>query len=385
MREGGSEMSQGAILVVGGYGLVGSRIASDLAEDHPDAVLIAGRSAARAKETAAAVGNGARGRRIDVTDPSSFADALDGVAVVVSCIDQPDRALLHAAIERGLGYTDITPHLTELGRGAAYEAIDAAARASGAHVVLGAGLVPGISSVMVRALAETLGGADSIETSLLLSANDRTGPASSEYFLQELTMPFDVHLAGGDQPARAFSDPRDVTFPPPIGPRRAYLFPFSDQVLYPRTMGAHTVTTRLALDPPRLAHLLAFVIRTRAIHLSALEPVLRNVSTRRRKRAPKEGAQFALRVDVGHGEAAGYATLVGRAQASAAAAGAAGVVRSLLDGEVTEAGAWMPEQVVDPPKFFGHLERRGLSVDVSTAREAGEGPEWTPRTNRSVR
>ena len=367
MREGGSEMSQGAILVVGGYGLVGSRIASDLAEDYADGVVIAGRSVARAKETAAGLGRGVRGRRIDVADPSSFTDALDGIAVVVSCIDQPDRALLHAAIERGLGYTDITPHLTELGRGAAYEAIDAAARASGARVVLGAGLVPGISSVMVRAVAEMLDGADSIDTSLLLSANDRTGPASSEYFLQELTMPFAVHLAGRDQPAHAFSDPRDVTFPPPIGPRRAYLFPFSDQVLYPRTMGADTVTTRLALDPPRLAHLLAFLIRTRAIDLPAIEPVLRKVSSRRRERAPNEGAQFALRVDVRHGEAAGYARLVGRGQASAAATGAAGVVRSLLNGEVIEAGAWMPEQVVDPRKFFGHLARRGLNVDISTA------------------
>jgi hypothetical protein len=61
-------------------------------------------------------------------DPAStapaIAAALDDVAVIVSCIDQPQRGLLHAAIERGLGYTDITPHLTELGRGAAYEQID---------------------------------------------------------------------------------------------------------------------------------------------------------------------------------------------------------------------------------------------------------------------
>jgi saccharopine dehydrogenase-like NADP-dependent oxidoreductase len=75
---------------------------------------------------------------------------------------------LWAAVERGLGYTDITPHLTELGRGAAYDKINAAARASGARLVLGTGIVPGISNVMVRALANALGGADEIETALLL-------------------------------------------------------------------------------------------------------------------------------------------------------------------------------------------------------------------------
>ena len=137
-------------------------------------------------------------------------------------------------------------------------------------------------------------------------------------------------------------------------------------------MDADTVTTRLALDPPRLARLLAFLIRTGAIRLSALQPVLRKVSSARRKRAPKEGAQFALRVDVAHGEVAGHATLVGRAQADAAAAGASWVVRSLLDGEVDEPGAWMPEQVIDPARLFAHLARRGLCVDLAAPASADE-------------
>jgi hypothetical protein len=36
-----------------------------------------------------------------------------------------------------------------------------------------------------------------------------------------------------------------VAFSPPVGPQRAYLLPFPDQVLYPRTMGAQTVFARL--------------------------------------------------------------------------------------------------------------------------------------------
>ena len=358
-------MSNGAILVVGGYGVVGRRIAADLAEDFPDAVVIAGRSAAQAEETAAALGNGVRGRTVDVTDPASIALALEDIATVISCIDQPDRALLHAAIERGLAYTDITPHLTELGRGSAYEAIDAAAKASGAHVVLGTGIVPGISNVMVRALASRLGGAESIETSLLLSANDLSGPASFDYFLQELTMPFQVHVDGVDRAAQPFSDPRRVVFPQPVGARRAYLFPFSDQVLYPRTLNARTVKTRLALDPAPLAKLLAFLVRTSAVSLVSSSSVRRKLAGVRRKRQPDESAQFALRVDVACGADVGHATLVGQVQADAAAAGAAGVVRGLLSGDVPEPGAWMPEQTIDPGPFFAHLARRGLDVNLA--------------------
>lgn len=296
--------------------------------------------------------------------PSAIAAALEDVALVVSCIDQPARGLLHAAIERGLRYTDITPHLTQLGRGAAYEQIDAAARASGSRVLLGAGLVPGISSVMVRAVADTVGGADTIETALLLAAGDATGPASFDYFLQELTMPFDVHVNGTDHPARAFSAPRIVDFPSPVGPRPAYLFPFSDQVLYPRTLGARTVRSRLALDPPQLARLLALAVRIRAARIVARERVRRAIARRRRDRSPHHDARFALRVDVAHDGHSGHATLVGRVQAEATAVGAAGLARSLLEGEVREPGAWMPEQVIDPARFLAHLDRHGFRIAV---------------------
>ncbi len=220
-------MNSQGILIVGGYGVVGRRIAAELAPDYPDRVIVGGRNLARAEEVATAIGHRVRGRRIDIAVPSSIEAALEGVAVVISCIDQPGRTLFWAALERGLCYTDITPHLTELGRGAAYDKIDAAARASGAWVVLGTGIVPGISNVMVRALANALGGADEIETALLLAASDLKGPASLDHFLQELSMSFDIWVDGEDRSARAFSVPRLIEFPLPAERnfRTSFLFP----------------------------------------------------------------------------------------------------------------------------------------------------------------
>lgn len=272
-------MTEGGILIAGGYGVVGQRIAAELAPDYQ--VFVAGRHLEQAKATAAAIGHGVRGRAIDVTAEASIAAALEGIATVMSCIDQPRRSLLHAAIERGLRYTDITPHLVELGRGAAYEELGASARASGACIVLGTGIVPGISNVIVRTLADALGGADVIETSLVLSASDAAGPASFDYFLRELMLPFEVHVNGADRPARAFSDPRVIRFPAPFGPRSAYLFPFSDQVLYPRTIAAQTVLSRLAIEPAALGRLLAALVRVDATSLVAPESVRRALTRSR--------------------------------------------------------------------------------------------------------
>ena len=110
-------MTAELILVVGGYGVVGSRIAVHMAPEYPNRVVVAGRSAERAESAAATIGNGARGRARDVTVPSAVATALEDVGLVISCVDQPRRGLLHAAIERGARYTDITLDLVGLGRG----------------------------------------------------------------------------------------------------------------------------------------------------------------------------------------------------------------------------------------------------------------------------
>ena len=364
-------MNSQGILIVGGYGVVGRRIAAELAPNYPGRVVIGGRNLSRADETATTIGHGVRGCRIDIADPSSIAAALEGVTVVISCIDQPGRKLLWGAIKRGLNYTDITPHLTELGRGEAYDKIDAAARASGASLVLGTGIVPGISNVMVCALADALGGADEIETTLVLAATDVKGPASLDYFLQELSMSFVIRVDGEDRRTRAFSAPRLIEFPPPAGAQLAYLFPFSDQVLYPRTMGAKTALTRLAIEPAWLARGLAVMVRTGASRLMAIEGVRHAVARQLRDRPSSKGAWFALRVDVRCGGRSRRATLLGQAQAHAAAAGAAGVARLLVEGDVAEPGAWMPEQIVDPGPFLSRLATQGLKVEFPDGASLG--------------
>jgi saccharopine dehydrogenase (NAD+, L-lysine forming) len=355
------------ILIVGGYGVVGRRIACELGPHYTGRVVVAGRNPARAESAAIAIGHGVRGREIDVTVPRSIEDALDGIAVVVSCVDQPGRKLLQAAVARGLGYTDITPHLTELGRGGAYEAIEAQALTSGARVILGAGIVPGISNVVVRALADSLGGADVIETALLLGGGDVSGPASFDYFLQELAMSFDVHVDGEDRRVAAFSAPKPVEYKEPIGVQPSYLFPFSDQVLYPRTMGVRTAITRLAIEPAWLARALAIVSASGIARLLANGPIRHAIARRHRERPADQGARFALRVDVKRGREARHALLCGRRQADAAAVGAAGVARALIDRDVTEPGAFMPEQVVKPGPFLAYLATRGLKVEFSLA------------------
>ena len=90
-----------------------------------------------------------------------------------------------------------------------------------------------------------------------------------------------------------------------------------------------------------------------------------------RNRLSSEGARFALRADVRCGGRSRRATLLGHAQADAAAAGAAGVARLLIEDDVSEPGAWMPEQVVDPSPFLSRLATRGLKVEFPDGASLG--------------
>jgi hypothetical protein len=105
------------------------------------------------------------------------------------------------------------------------------------------------------------------------------------------------------------------------------------------------------------------MVRTGASRLMAVDAIRHAISRRRRDHPSSKGARFALRVDVRWDGRSRRATLLGQAQADAAAAGAAGVARLLIEGEVAEPGAWMPEQVVDPGPFLSRLAARGLRVE----------------------
>jgi saccharopine dehydrogenase-like NADP-dependent oxidoreductase len=95
----------------------------------------------------------------------------------------------------------------------------------------------------------------------------------------------------------------------------------------------------------------------------AIDAIRRRIASSRQDRPSDDGARFALRVEVKREKASHYALLQGRAQAHAAAAGAAGVARALIEKMVSKPGAWMPEQVIDPDPFFSRLVKNGLCVE----------------------
>ncbi len=354
-------MGPGDLLVVGGSGVVGRRVSQRLAARFPGRVTVGGRRPGHLQETCARIGHDAHAVIVDVNDPSSIERALPRVSTVVCCVRQERRELLQACVRRGLAYTDTAPDLT---RWNGFEALDAAARASGACVVLGTGIAPGLSSVMAAELATRVGPLREIETSLLFSVGDELGPDSLGFLLSAADRPFSIVVDGAPKRVRPLTAPVPVDFPPPLGRRDAFLFPFSDAVGYPRTLGVGTSISRLAIDPPWLGAV------ARGLDRLGLLPLLRRPGHERLRHAlvsrlgrvygTHDRWSVVVRVRGAHGEASAHA--LGRVEADAVAVSTAELAAQLHERQIDRAGAWMPEQVLAPGAFLATLATQGLPV-----------------------
>ena len=346
------------ILIAGGYGVVGRRIAALLASRFPERVLIAGRDERQAESLCRELGHGTRARRIDVEDAASIALALLGVGTVMSCVAQREPHLLRASIARGIAYTDVAPRHA-FWRGAEEMAVEALR--TGARIVLGAGLSPGISNMMAAKLAKAVGRVDRIETAILLSLGDEYGPDSLQHVLDAVTEPFTLLEEGHEHEAVPFSRAQRIDFPKPLGSRSAYLFPWSDVVYYPRTLGARTSVGRFALDPAWVSGLAALLVRAGARRWLKRVGFFRGNggAIDYLKRVYASHDRFALVVTVEGGDRVMKMSLAGRHQADATAAGAVLVAGALAGGDVEQPGVWLPEQVISHDRFFESLASLG--------------------------
>jgi saccharopine dehydrogenase-like NADP-dependent oxidoreductase len=350
-------VEEGVILVIGGSGVVGRRLARMLAQAHEGRLVVAGRRLEAAAAVAQEIGHGTQARRIDIEDDTSVREGLHDASIVVCCVEQLGDLVLREAIRRGLGYADLSP---KLAYGRDDVALGEQATRTGARVLMGIGVCPGVSSMMARAMCDELGGSpDAIETSLLYGMGDKFGPDSMGFIARSANMPFEVLDHGVRRRVLPLREGANVDFPPPLGRRKAYIHAFSDAVTYPRTLGAKTAIARLAIDPRWLGRLTVAVAR---LHL--LGVLARRIGGSRWLHARLSAHdRFALVVNVRRGDERRRMSLTGRHQADATAAAAAEFVGRLARGEPAEPGLWMPEQIVDPDSFFARFASAGWVVE----------------------
>lgn len=228
-----------AILLVGGYGHVGTRIARRLVDRAIGPVVIAGRNIAKAERAAAKLGCAARA--IDLSDPFSWEQGLVDIDLIVVCIDQLDTGFISFALSRGLGYIDVTASDDFFRK---VEGLEELARANRSYAVLSVGFAPGLTNLMVKACAERLHEARKATIGIMLGLGDDHGPAAIAWTLDR--------IVGIQQPHGII----DLPFGLEARQYPALAFDFADQHVVRRTLAIADTATYLTFDSAAISRLI---------------------------------------------------------------------------------------------------------------------------------
>ncbi|GAA1408514.1 hypothetical protein GCM10009639_58310 [Kitasatospora putterlickiae] len=349
----------GPVLLVGGYGTVGSELARLVAAEHP--VLLTGRSTERGAALVQDLGGAphAEVRRWDLAEPAPFEAA---VRAVVGVVNDPDDRVLRAAAAGAVPYVDITRWTVRLQRAATVAALLRPA----APVLLSSAWMGGVVSLVAAALAERLGGAERVETAIRWDLADRAGADSVE-FMDRLGLDYEVVREGRRHTIAPLSDAGAVR----IGrhPTRVARIDTPEQFTLPLTLGTGTATTRIGFSSALSTQALLAAKHAGFFRWGRGE---RWESARRALLySPGDGGTALLRIDVTHGGRTLAAVVEDRAgQAHLTAVGGLLALRRALgtDGSApAAAGVSFPEQTPRPDQVLSALAALGVTVDIRSS------------------
>jgi saccharopine dehydrogenase-like NADP-dependent oxidoreductase len=234
------------IVILGGYGVFGGRLARLLIRDG-HSVWIAGRSFLKAGRFTARYGG--QPIQLDLTsglqpirqvNPHTVVDA----AGPFQAYGEDAYRVAEFCIEHRINYLD----LSDDGRfTAGIGQLDKQAKAAGCFVLSGASSVPAISSSVVADLSADLSSIDVIETAIMPGNRAPRGRSVISSILSQIGGPMKVWRGGQWRITQCWSDPRAYQLG--IGVRRqAWLIGVPDLILFPQFFSARSVLFRAGLE-----------------------------------------------------------------------------------------------------------------------------------------
>lgn len=220
------------LLVIGGYGVVGRQIAELALGAGAVAVRVAGRSASKAHAVAAKLG--CEASAIDLRDPTSWNAALDGIDLVMVCVDQDGTAFAAHVLGRGIHYVDITASDGFL---RSVEDLDPLCKSAGATAVLSVGFAPGLTNLLTQSCAARLDEAWEARIGILLGLGDTHGVAAIEWVLRKM---FSSAPLQRERARMRFGNREEV--------RTVHALDFADQHIVCRTLALRNARTFMAFD-----------------------------------------------------------------------------------------------------------------------------------------
>jgi len=230
-----------AIVILGGYGVVGSQISQIFRQSHPDLPLIlAGRNPQQAQQLVAELGGPTSAAAIDVLKPQPLAGLQP--QAIINAVNDPHDYVLQEAVARGIPMVDITRWTSRL-----QQTLDRIDRNTlKAPLLFASHWMAGLASVVAFAATQQLAQTEQMDLHVLFSLKDKAGPNSIEY-MEHIATPFTITEKHQPREVYPYTEPQTVTFP--NGYRaKTYRFDTPDQWTLPQSTKAASVSARITFD-----------------------------------------------------------------------------------------------------------------------------------------
>ncbi|WP_222166274.1 saccharopine dehydrogenase family protein [Edaphocola aurantiacus] len=351
-------MAKDKIVIVGGYGAVGSSVAKWLSAWYPGRVVVAGRSLQKAKNLQEKLEHTVDILQLDI-DHIQNVSFLADAALLIMCIDQPSGALAELCIDKGVHYIDISATPAVLHR---LESLQDKALAQKVTLLLSVGLAPGLTNLLGKWVTQSIPDQKMLQLFVLLGLGEDHGEQAFQWTFDNLHQEYTIQDQGKGQQVKSFTQPLTTDL---LGKRKFYLFNFSDQHILARTQNLDSISTRMAFDHKGITALIAGMRKlgfTRLMRLAWVQRIMIKLF-----RKVKMGTDvFAVKAQSYHSHGVlKEASISGYGEGAVTALVAALLAKDLLDKQTPLLGVQhIDTYVEDVPEFLSELRKYNPQLQV---------------------
>jgi len=368
------------VIVLGGFGIMGSSVCRDLIKGaEVEKVIIADRKIHEENlHESVKVSDKVSTQIVDVADFQTLVEILKGNDVVINCVGPFYKfaiPTMEAAIEAGVNYLDI---MDDYDTTMASFDLDELARKAGISICIGFGSSPGFGNIVAKYAAEKLDQVDEIRLLWGFALNDPAGPSVLAHMFHALRGEIPQYLDGKLVNVPGGSGGEEIVdFGEPYGKCPVYYLGHPEPITMPRYFkGVKTVVNKGCFLPLWVNGLFFDLIKH---GFADREPVKVNgnpiVPEDFIVQVMQEGASFRKQVEeyttapldvvVKGKEGNKILTYVYRsagAMAPGTAIPASICAQMLGRGEIKEKGVLPPEACIDPKAFLGMFAKKGFRL-----------------------
>jgi saccharopine dehydrogenase-like NADP-dependent oxidoreductase len=366
-----SKVSQ-KVLVLGGTGRIGSRVAQDLIAHTSAQVIITGRQIELGKKCADTLGEKVSFLPLDLADIAGLVRAISTSNLVIHCagpFHHRDANVLKTCIDLGVNYLDVSDHRSFTQKNLAYRA---QAEQAGITAILNTGVFPGISNSMVRLAIEKLDTPEAIHLSYVVSGSGGAGLTIMKTTFLGLVNEFEAWLDGKWHKIKPYSQRETIEFPAPYGKVGVYWFDMPETLTLAESFPVKTVITKFGSVPDLYNYLTWLVARLTPKKWWKNAQIIESLSQISYKMTQVSdrfsGIGVAMRAAVTgikDGKSVTYCVTTAYDNTAVAAGfGTGSLAQLILEGKLNKPGVWVVEQALSTNLFTAAMQSRGLILNT---------------------